>query len=74
MSCGYNALVVVMREDLDADQAESLKAAIRLLAVVASVEANVCDVMSHIAETRARARLLEQIRSVLANGKEKRDA
>lgn len=65
MTDRINALIVVLEQDMRTDDAEATIAAIRQIRGVLSVEAHVADIGAHIAETRARTVLSEQILKVL---------
>lgn len=64
----FNALTVVLEEDLRADDAEALIAAIGQLRGVLSVSGNVADITTHTAQERARHELGQKLLAVLRNG------
>lgn len=61
MTDRYNALVVVLEEDIREDDAEGLINAIRHLRGVLSVEGNVRSIESSVAEQRARNTLKSKL-------------
>ena len=65
MTDRYNALTVVLEKDIRSDDAEAILNAIRQLRGVLSVNGNVADMNSHIAEERARRELGEKLWLVL---------
>lgn len=65
MTDRYNALTVVLEQDIRDDDAEALLNAIRQLRGVLSVTGNVSDMNSHIAQERARRDLGEKLWCVL---------
>jgi hypothetical protein len=65
MTDRLNSFTVILEEDTRDDGAEPLMNAIRQLRGVLSVEGNVVDVDSHVAEDRARAQLLVKLFAVL---------
>lgn len=65
MTDRYNALVVVLDRDIREDDAEFLISAIKMLRGVASVQGNVSDISSLLAEERAVNVWREKIRKVL---------
>ena len=65
MTDRYNALTVVLSEDIREDDAEPLMAAIRMMKGVQSVKGHIATIDSHIAEQRARLELSEKLWDVL---------
>jgi len=65
MTDRYNALTVVLESDIREDDAGPIIIAIRMIRGVLSVEPHVVDIDTHIAEDRARARLLTEILTVV---------
>ena len=65
MTDRYHSLTVVLEHDIREDDAKPLLAAIRQLRGVLSVEGNVADVTSHMAQERARRELGEKLLEVV---------
>ncbi len=65
MTDRYNALTVVLENDIRDDDAEALLNAIRQLRGVLSVSGNVADMESYLAQERARHDLGEKLWRVL---------
>lgn len=61
MTDRINSITVVLDEDIRVDDAECILNAIRMVKHVLSVEGNVADFESHMAEERARAKVHEQV-------------
>jgi uncharacterized protein YeeX (DUF496 family) len=61
MTDRYNALTVVLEENIREDDAEALIAAIRQLRGVQDVVPNVADINSVVADSRARLELLDAL-------------
>ncbi len=61
MTDRYNALTVVLEENIRDDDAEALISAIRQLRGVLDVKPNVADVNSMVADSRARLELLDAL-------------
>lgn len=61
MTDRYNAVTVVLEQDMREDDAESLINAIRHLRGVISVTGNVTEVADHIAQSRARRELEQRL-------------
>jgi inosine-uridine nucleoside N-ribohydrolase len=57
MTDKFNALTVVLAEDISDDDAQALIAAIKQLRGVLTVSGNVSDIHSHVAEARARQKI-----------------
>ena len=53
MTDKYNAVVVVLEENIRSDDAKDLLNAIRMIKGVTSVEPNIVDINSHIAYSQA---------------------
>lgn len=70
MTNRFNALTVVLKNDMPEEEAEELLEAIRQLRGVLSVEGNVADVTTHIAEERAKRylgkKLIKKMMEVLS--------
>jgi hypothetical protein len=67
MTDRYNALIVVLENDMRDDDAASLIEAIKHLRGVADVRGNVSDVESHIAFAKAKNELKTKLWEVLAD-------
>ena len=65
MTDRYNQLVVVLTEDLRADDAEPLMNAIRQMKGVLAVDGNVVTSSDHAATMRARHELGQKVREFL---------
>ena len=65
MTDRYNALVVVLDQDIRSDDAETIINAIKALKHVVSVKGNVSDINSHTAEAIAKHKLQHKIFEVL---------
>lgn len=65
MTDRFNALVVVLENDVRDDDAEATINAIKQIKGVISVEGNVSDMDSHIAFVTARSRLTKELWEVL---------
>lgn len=61
----YNALTVVLEQDMRDDDAEALLSAIRQLRGVISVTGNVANIGSHISDERAKYDLRQKLWNVL---------
>jgi hypothetical protein len=61
MTDRYNALVVVMAQDIRSDDAEALINAIMMLRGVASVTPNVADMGGHIAKMQVRTEMKQKV-------------
>lgn len=61
----HHSLTVTLGENVREEDAQALSAAIRQLRGVIDVSSNVADGNSHIAETRARHKLADQLWNVL---------
>jgi hypothetical protein len=61
MTDRYNALTVVLEENIREDDAEALIGAIRQLKGVQDVVPNVADINSVVADSRARLELLDAL-------------
>jgi hypothetical protein len=65
MSDRYHSLVVSLKEDMHEEHLQRLIHAIELMRGVLSVDRNVANIESHVAEERARRDLGEQILKVI---------
>ncbi len=65
MTARYNALTVVLEQDIRDDDAERLLDAIRMLRGVAGVSGNVASIESHVAEMRARMELGRKLMDIV---------
>lgn len=65
MTDRYNALIVVLEQDMRDDDAEALLSAIMQLRGVQSVTGNVVDIGSHTSDERARHDLGKKLLHVL---------
>lgn len=65
MTDRYNALIVVLEQDMRDDDAEALLGAIRQLRGVLSVTGNVADIGSHISDERAKHVLGQKLWGVI---------
>ncbi len=65
MTDRFSSLTVVLEHDIREDDASALIQAIQLLRGVLTVEGNVVDVTSIVAEQRARHELREQLLAVV---------
>lgn len=65
MADRYNALTVVLEEDIREDDAEPLMHAIKMLKGVQHVSGNVAGLSDHTARIRARQELAEKLIAVL---------
>lgn len=65
MTDRYNALTVVLEQDMRDDDAEALLSAIRQLRGVLSVTGNVADMDSYISDARAKHDLGRKLWSVI---------
>ena len=65
MTDRYHSLTVVLEHDIRDDDAKPILAAIRQLRGVLSVEGNVADLTSHMAQERARRELGEKLLEVV---------
>jgi len=61
MSNKYNALTIVLIDDINADDIEQLKNAIRQFKNVIDVTPIVSDIQCHVAELRSRHALAEKL-------------
>lgn len=61
-----SSLIVVFETDLDSKNTELLIAAIKCMRHVISVQGNVSDIQSHIAERRARHTVIDQLWTLLS--------
>ena len=67
MSDRYNALVVILEQDLRLEGAQALIEAIKQLRGVIAVEPNVADFEQTVAYERARAELARKLVQILYN-------
>lgn len=65
MTDRYSSVTVVFERDIRSDDAEQLLSAISMLKGVQSVTPHVRDLSEHIAEERARHKLVTQIYDIL---------
>ena len=65
MTDRFNALIVVLDENIRVDDAQVIINAISMIKRVVSVKGNVSDFGSHIAEERARIDLVNKIAQIL---------
>ena len=65
MTDRYNALTVVLEQDIRDDDAEALLSAIRQLRGVLSVRGNVADLGDHLAQARAQQNISKKLWDVL---------
>lgn len=69
MSDRIHTLTVVLEKDMRDDDVESLKSAIGHMRGVLSVDGEVSDIVSHMAEDRAKAALTDAILDYVRSGK-----
>lgn len=65
MTDRFNALVVVLEDDIREDDAEKIIDAVKCLRGVLSVNGNVSDISSHTAEMRVKQELGKKLWDVL---------
>jgi hypothetical protein len=65
MSDRYNSLIVYLEKDLKDEDAEPLIEAIKQFRGVLGVQPNVSDMLTHLAEERARRELIDKLWKVL---------
>jgi hypothetical protein len=65
MSDRYNSLIVFLKKDIKDEDAKPLIEAIKQLRGVLDVQPNVSDMLSHLAEERARRELTDKLWKVL---------
>ena len=68
MSDRYNSLIVFLEQDIKDEDAKPLIEAIKQLRGVLGVQPNVSDMLSNLAEERARRTLIDKLWKVLNDG------